>query len=849
MTAMLSRPSPSVPPPPPPASRSPRPRAPWDWPSAGASIIAVLLCTISLHGVFDGWSWLPPMALTTAVVVSAMAAARRFRFPTALVPAAGLAALVVVLTWLFAASTAFLGLLPTGGSLDRVNQLITEAQATIMNQVPPVLSDPGIVFIACLGTGLIALLVDTLATTLRMPAASGLGLLSLLIAPAVLKPESVGVVPFLLAAAGYLILLAAGTWQERPRSGNDAVLSPPRSQVGTAAGIGAAALVVALVLPAALPGFTQGSFPQGSRLNIWTGQSGLNPVVALGADLRQPSAGGRIRYATDSKQPVYLRSTTLEDFSGRRWAPDLREDSRRGGLQDMVPAEGSTSPAGASVYTTRVSSTSYASPWLLAPYAPLQVSGANGKYSWDPKTMTVIAEENKSTPGLNYEVQSSALDVSTASLQAVRPAPKDAVDPMFTSLPDDLPASIRDASAEATKGAVGPYAQAMAIQAFLRGNQFSYSLDAPVDGGYDGNGIDVLDRFLQEKSGYCVHFAAAMAVMAREAGIPSRMALGFAPGRSTGESVTGEQGQELREYEVDSRDAHAWPELYFDGVGWVRFEPTPSRGSVPSYALAPLPSLAQTRDDDDDLRSVNPAVPGSTPQRSTEAAAPPPAAAPAQPEQTEAGRYAGVGLGLAVAAAALLSPWMLRRRRHSLRHRAVVTAGTGPRSSGSSGSLESSLSRGGAGYPSGAPAALAWDEAADTGVDYGYVPQKSESPRAYAQRLAAEAGLSESAAGALDNLRAAYERAVYAAPSTGARDTVSLGTVPLGTASSDTASSPAGSGLSRPAAPFAGPADEQRDRLWRDVEAVQAGLGASASRGARLRARFFPASLASRFRR
>lgn len=832
MTAMLSRPSPSVPPPPPPAARSSRPRTSWDWPSAGASITAVLLCTISLHGVFDGWTWLPPMALTTAVVVLAMAAARRFRFPIALVPAAGLAALVVVLTWLFAAPTAFLGLLPTGGTLDRASQLITEAQATIMNQVPPVLSDPGIVFIACLGTGLIALLVDTLATTLRMPAASGLGLLSLLIAPAVLKPESVGAVPFLLAAAGYLILLATGTWQERPRSGSDAVLSPPRSQVGTAAGIGAAALVVALALPAALPGFTQGSFPQGSRLNIWTGQSGLNPVVALGADLRQPSAAGRIRYATDSKQPVYLRSTTLEDFSGRRWAPDLREDSRRGGLQDMEPAEGSTSPAGASVYTTRVTSTTYASPWLLAPYAPLQVSGANGKYSWDPKTMTVIAEENKSMPALDYEVQSSALDVSAASLQTVRPASKDAVDPIFTSLPDDLPASIRDASAEATKNAVGPYEQAMAIQAFLRGNQFSYSLDAPVEGGYDGNGIDVLDRFLQEKSGYCVHFAAAMAVMAREAGIPSRMALGFAPGRSTGESITGDGGQELREYEVDSRDAHAWPELYFDGVGWVRFEPTPSRGSIPSYALAPLPNLAQAREDDAELRSLNATVPGATPQRSTKAAAPVPAA-PAQPEQAEAGRYAGVGLGLAVAAAALLSPWMLRRRRHSLRRRAVATAGTG------SGSSENSQRRGGAGDPTGAPAALAWDEAADTGVDYGYVPQKSESPRAYAQRLAAEAGLPESAAGALENLRAAYERVVYAAPRAGARDAVSP----------DTASAPAGSALSGPAAAGAGPADEQRDRLWRDVEAVQAGLRASASRGARLRARFFPASLASRFRR
>ena len=63
---------------------------------------------------------------------------------------------------------------------------------------------------------------------------------------------------------------------------------------------------------------------------------------------------------------------------------------------------------------------------------------------------------------------------------------------------------------------------------------FTYSLQSPVQGGYDGNGLSVLADFLTQKSGYCIHFASAMAVMARLEGIPSRIAVGYAPGRLTG---------------------------------------------------------------------------------------------------------------------------------------------------------------------------------------------------------------------------------------------------------------------------------------------------------------------------
>jgi transglutaminase-like putative cysteine protease len=75
--------------------------------------------------------------------------------------------------------------------------------------------------------------------------------------------------------------------------------------------------------------------------------------------------------------------------------------------------------------------------------------------------------------------------------------------------------------------------------------------------------------FLAERRGYCEQFAGTYAAVARMLGLPSRVAVGFTPG---------EQRDDGRYY-VQGKYAHAWPEIYFDGVGWVPFEPTPERGN------------------------------------------------------------------------------------------------------------------------------------------------------------------------------------------------------------------------------------------------------------------------------
>jgi hypothetical protein len=83
--------------------------------------------------------------------------------------------------------------------------------------------------------------------------------------------------------------------------------------------------------------------------------------------------------------------------------------------------------------------------------------------------------------------------------------------------------------------------------------------------------VAAIDAFLQSKSGYCEQFAGTYAAMARSLGIPARVAVGFTPGE--------QDPTQPGVYHVRGEHAHAWPEVYIDGQGWVLFEPTPTRGA------------------------------------------------------------------------------------------------------------------------------------------------------------------------------------------------------------------------------------------------------------------------------
>lgn len=668
---------------------------------SAAIAFAVLGASLSLNGVFRGWAWLVPAITTVFVVGLTLAVLRALRVHPVLTTLGGFLALVFILDFTFFRPESIAGFIPSGATLDTLGQFLKRAGETVVSETAPVSPNAGIVFVACAGLGLVALLIDALAVPLGMPATSGLGLLVVLVFPATIKPQGGGLPGFLAAAVGFILILGCSQWFA-PDSRLQTDNAHGTGQLKRSMVIGGVALVLGLLLPLAVPGFERGTFPVGSRLNPWGVSNGLNPMITLGNSLRNPTGDGSITYATSSTAPVYLRSVTIDKFDGDTWAPDDREASRRIGPGRMAPDY--PLPAELVRQLTVVDTGQFTSPYLPVPYAPTAVNGLSGRWSWDPETLSIRGEDS-TTRNQQYTVYSALPSVTSATLSQDNAKPT-SISQDFIQLPSNVPDIVKNTAKTVTAGANGNYAKAMAIQNYLRSSQFSYSLQAPVQGGYDGNGLSVLADFLQQKSGYCVHFASAMAVMARLEGIPSRIAVGYAPGHATGATVAVAGQEPLPEYQVDARDAHAWPELYFERVGWVAFEPTPSRGVVPPYASDPVAAGGPSTN----LHDENLAPGASTPAPST--AAVPPVAGP--------GVGSGTGTGSAaiwyVTAAALLLAVLVaspRLVRSGIRARRLRPGGP----------------------------VLAWAELQDLATDYGVPPVPSETPRHFAARLSNSAVL------------------------------------------------------------------------------------------------------------
>ncbi|WP_322794154.1 transglutaminase domain-containing protein [Bellilinea sp.] len=195
--------------------------------------------------------------------------------------------------------------------------------------------------------------------------------------------------------------------------------------------------------------------------------------------------------------------------------------------------------------------------------------------------ITVLADPDI-PPGSTYQVTSSIASPTIAALrEAGQDYPQWVVD-RYLQLPDDLPQSIRDLAAEITAGLETPYDKAAAITQWLRDN-IAYSATIP----NPPTGRDPVEWVLFEhKQAFCNYYASAEVLMLRSLGIPSRWVIGYAQGFLD---------EEEDFYWVRDLDRHAWPEVFFPGIGWIEFEPTAFQSPIerPSGAGAedrtPLP--------------------------------------------------------------------------------------------------------------------------------------------------------------------------------------------------------------------------------------------------------------------
>ncbi|KPI13386.1 transglutaminase domain-containing protein, partial [Actinobacteria bacterium OK074] len=712
---------------------------------------ATLLASCSLLPLVSPATWIFQAAVMLAVQSGVGALARRVPLARVLTIACQALAGLMMLTLAFAREQSLAGFIPGPDTFPQFSALLQAGSDDVSRYAIPAPLHDGIRLMLIGGVLLVGLAVDALAVTFRSAAPAGLPLLALYSVAAGLSDGGAAWLWFLAAAGGYLMLLLAegrdrlsqwgrvfGGTGGRPGAETPGGAVAP---VRTGRRIGLATLGIALIVPLGLPTLDSGLL-DGTGTGVGGNGSGgtisaVNPLVSLRDSLNVDQDRQVLSYRTDSEdtQDMYLRIVALDDFDGTTWKPAQRHIQA---VPSSIPTPtGLDADVRRTQVQTRVSAADwYAQDWLPMPYPATKVD-VNGQWRYEPIGRTLVGDHGQTTRGEQYTVTSLIVQPTAAQLAAA-PAAPESIQREFTEVPSSLPAVVAKTAKEVTAGSANHYEEAVKLQDYfaLTGG-FTYNTQVSV-----GTGPNAIARFLKEKEGFCVHFSFAMAAMARTLGIPARVAVGFTPGSPQGDGSMS----------VGLRDAHAWPELYFEGVGWTRFEPTPNRGTTPSYTQSTTPS-------GDSAELPRPTTSASS-------------AASSEPSSNESctaasSQDSAAGCPSDSAAAAVGSggdgwPWLLRLALFSLAGLVVLALPFLPmlwrirvraQRLGAHARTESGAA---------AHALAAWQEVLDTAWDHGIPPDESQTPRRTAARLVRLGHLDGASAEAVHRLAAAVEQVLYA---------------------------------------------------------------------------------------
>jgi transglutaminase-like putative cysteine protease len=713
---------------------------------AAAASLATMLATLTLLPLVDGPAWVVAVIIVVAVLTASGTAARLvIPWWPVVVGVQALAGLFAV-TALFAGDVAVLRILPGPASWERFADLFRSGLQLTRDETPPVPSGRGLLLMITVGVAVVALLVDVLAVSLGKPAVAGLPLLAVYCVPAAVLPAGIDWWWFTLGALGFLLLVGADAGDRVVQWGR--VLGPAgdpageRALGGPLAGgrrLAAGCVLAAVLIPAAVPGLDErllgdrddetGSGPGG---NITV----INPILRIHESLVQSKDTIVVTYTTNATSPEPLRIVSDDVFDGKQWSPSVGQIPRGNQVQNGLPtAPGLTPQVPRTALQSEFRTFDLRQTYLPLPYPTTKVK-IDGPWLYDTRALNVVGNR-VTTANLQYTAQHLAVAPTVEQLQNA-PAPPSAVLETYGKLPASTPAEIR-ATARRAAGDGNAYEQAMALQQWFRGGGgFTYDLNVRPPRGKDASSQDALVTFLRDKRGYCVQFASAMAVMARTLGIPSRVGVGFLPGDQQADGS----------WAISIRDAHAWPELYFANVGWVRFEPTPGvrSGTAPEWAIPPSEIQEPAPPSPSASASASRQVPQTLPQETQQTPEP-------APDQTTSSLWRRmleavpwrVAVAVLLLAALAFVPLTVTHAGRRTRWRRA------------------------SGAPPPQRVEAAWDELRERLEDLGVRWAVSWTPRALQQRLADDHTLGGTERVALGRLVTDIEQERYAPPGTPVR--------------------------------------------------------------------------------
>ncbi|MFI6241321.1 DUF3488 and DUF4129 domain-containing transglutaminase family protein [Micromonospora sp. NPDC050795] len=730
---------------------------------------ATLLAAAPLSAIFQGWTWLIESIIAVAVVAGVAALTRLARAPLWGQVLGMLAGLMLALTWLFPSGQELFAILPTPGTLAYFGDLLAGSMQDMRSYGVEVPDTDPLLFIAVLGVGGVAVLVDVLAVGLRRPALAGLPMLAIYSVPVAVYVDSVPAVPFVVGAAGYLWLLVTDNVDRVRRFGRrftgdgrdvDVWEASPLASAGRR--LAAVGVALAVVLPLAVPGMTGGlldslSRGPGNGTGNGSGSGGtsgrIDLFASLAGQLNQSQVADLVKVKTSEQSPFYLRYAVADEL--RPAGFQARNPSGRsvnGSLPD--PADRAGPGVQQTTYKATVEVTKSLSMALMPVYAePTRTDDLSDNWLYDTNQQVVFSNRENSR-GRKYSFDYVRSTFTPEALRAARSLPTEhPVRRQMTATPGPVP-EVEELVKGLIQGKRTDYDRVLSIyQHFSADNGFSYRLST--ESGSSGQDIV---NFLTNKVGYCQQYAAAMAWLVRSAGIPARVAFGFTNGsKRDGDTFT-----------LTNLNLHAWTEVYFDGAGWVPFDATPAYG-VPGSTRsawapdtdapeAPSPSSGATSAPTDPGASTESTGPDNA-DRDTDDGLALGGTTPNEQPPVWPWWAAGLVALLVLLAVPALRRMALRRRRSG---RAASGAMASARVDGDSEpgahpvvvSADANLAR--------ADAHAAWAELLDTLVDFRVPVDPTETPRATADRLVRDSLDDDDAIGSARLLGRAEERARYA---------------------------------------------------------------------------------------
>ena len=585
---------------------------------AGGILLALLRLESLLRPTAEGVPW-QIVLLAAAILGAAITwAGTAYRLDGRLVVIVNLVAMAITVIRIAVPATTWL-IFPTLSSFSELRLELEFSHEVIRSGVAPVIPLAGVISI-------LALLFWVLGAMLSWGLMTGrpyLAVLTPLVAYLQFATMDRGEGSWWLWS--FLIFLGAALLAvalDRRRDGTGQLISPvtrlavPRSIASSALTALAASLMVAVIATHTIAGL----IPDGTGVLEWRVRTGLtgeyyggvayNPFVGIHQGLvSETNAPVFVAAVEGDVAPthVYWRLLTLETFNGIQWLtdhPELNAPEDIDSYDDPTQAfRGPTSRV-----TQDVTILALEMGWLPAAYSPVEMTADNraiergfrvkddaslrfDAISYRGMGYTVISDIPKPDLGvlstgddgrLSVVFASAAEDDAFTTDHPEIPEPVSLEEPAtYLDLPSGIAPGVASLAKEQTAQLTTDFERALALEAFFRApGHFQYSTAIE-----PGHGAKDLSAWLVDpdspnyRTGYCEQFATAMAVMARQLGIPSRVVLGFTPGNLL------EDGRVV----VRDRNAHAWVELWMPTQGWVRFDPTPRTDGINPATIGDLP--------------------------------------------------------------------------------------------------------------------------------------------------------------------------------------------------------------------------------------------------------------------